>query len=598
MNFRFLQGIVDAVKRAAKRFPGAVICGITASFAGILVVGSEGEGPWLRLFFAGSLGLPLFTSVVLLGERHRVASGSRWIFNGLSAAFLVVLYFLFGRWEDESQVQRYFHLSATLHMAAAMVPYLGVREPNGFWQFNRALFFRFGLAGIYAGALYLGLALALAAIDNLLGIAVPDETYERLFFLNAFIVHPLFFLAGVPSDFADLERNREYPAGLKVFSQYVMLPLVAVYVTILTVYMGKILVTGTWPSGWISYLVSSLAVGGIFSLLMVHPERLREERGWIHRYALAFWISILPSAVMVLLALWQRFQQYGITERRYLLGVLAVWLAGTAIYHIVTRTREIRGIPFSLAVVGAITFVGPWSAYSVAERSQVSRIEGILSASGVLSDDEVSPGPWEIPFEDWLQVEGAVRYLVENHGTSALQPWMDGGLPVADTASGADQEVSRILQELGLRPAPGGRSVQIRLAGRREPVSVVGFERMVIGEGNGEVQVGGDPLQVALSQDSLALVLRLGDREEARASVAPLIERAEQPGRVPAAGSFRFNETERVDVPGDVLALDLSGDTLSALLLLRSITLEDRTVGWIATGFSFDAVLLRRNEEP
>lgn len=94
-------------------------------------------------------------------------------------------------------------------------------------------------------------------------------------------------------------------------------------------------VTGSWPSGWISYLVSGLAVVGIFSLLMVHPDRMDAKHGWIDRYARAFWIAIVPSAAMVLMALWQRVDQYGVTERRYLLGVLAA--------------------------LGVATFVGPWS---------------------------------------------------------------------------------------------------------------------------------------------------------------------------------------------------------------------------------------------
>ena len=42
-------------------------------------------------------------------------------------------------------------------------------------------------------------------------------------------------------------------------------------------------------------------MAGIFSLLMVHPDRMDGEHGWIDRYARAFWIAILPLAAMVLM---------------------------------------------------------------------------------------------------------------------------------------------------------------------------------------------------------------------------------------------------------------------------------------------------------
>ena len=62
--------------------------------------------------------------------------------------------------------QRYGHLTLTLHLAVAVVPYVTVTEPHGFWQYNWTLLFRFLLATLYAAALFIGLGLALAAVDN------------------------------------------------------------------------------------------------------------------------------------------------------------------------------------------------------------------------------------------------------------------------------------------------------------------------------------------------------------------------------------------------------------------------------------------------
>ncbi len=603
-----VERVAAAVSAAVRRFPEVAVCaGVSALSAVVLVEAEsvEAESPdvWWGLLRVATLGIPLFIAVTLFSERHVTASARRLALRIVAAGILVALYFLFERWEYWSLPQRYGHVSATFHLLVAVAPYLRVSEPRGFWQYNRALLFRFLLATLYAGAVFLGLALALAALDNLFGVEIPDLHYPRLFFLVGFVFHPLFFLAGVPRDFAALDRDRRYPGGLRVFSQYVMLPLVALYVTILTAYLGKVLVTGSWPSGWISYLVSSLAVVGILSLLMVHPDRIEGERGWIDRYALAFWVSILPSAAMVLLALWQRVDQYGITERRYLLGVLAVWLAATALHAVFTRTREIRGIPVTLALLGVVTFAGPWSAYAVAERSQAKRLEEILAAAGVLVDGRVPIDAVEIPFGDWDQAEAVATYLVQHHGTDAIDMWYGDAGDTPELPDGLDERVARIMAALRIRSGPSDRPIQLRVRADapRVPIPAEGFDFLVASRGDGESIVEGDTLRFAVSEDGLDLVMSLAGREEARGPLAPLIEVAEALRRDGSRGEVVMldgTETERRDLSAADLVLDLAGDRWAARLALHTLTLQPDGDGLAAAAFVLDAAMLRAAGPP
>lgn len=609
---------------AAARFPEVLVCAAVAVVGGVVGVDDDGNAAtvWIKLWMSGSLGLPLFAALALLGERHGWPPAVRAAAAAGGMAFLAVVFVCFGRWPEESWGQRYIHMSATLHLAVAVAPYLRANESWGFWRYNRSLLFRFAMAGVYSAAVFAGLALALAAIDNLLGIDVPDITFARLFFIAAFGLHPLIFLAGVPSDFRELDVVREHPAWLRVFSQHVMLPLVALYVAILMIYMGKILVTGAWPSGWISYLVAGLAVAGIFSLLMVHPERMRTERNWMDHYALAFWIAVLPSAGMVGMALWQRFQQYGVTERRYLLGLLAAWLAGAAVHRVVARTREIRSIPLALAALGVLSFVGPWSAYAVAERSQTARIEGILQARGALDEGNLSASAREIPFEEWRQVEEAVAYLVDNHGTEIIDAWSGGVREAAGILADAgatdrtrkNVRIARIMERLGVRPGPSGRPVEIRPASPAMPVSAGGYDLLLVHWDGAEAvvrrddpsggeapaaalgeepaaPVDGDTLVVRLSEDGREIVMSTAT-EEWRASLDPLIELAARPraqvgdGRTEAAA-------ETLEAPGEALTLDLLGPFGDARLVLRRLRVERLEDGLAATEFAVEALLLR-----
>lgn len=623
--------IVAAAGATVRRFPEVGICGVAAAAAGMFVVESDPHALSVGIIRVATLGIPLFIGVTLIGERHWPASALRWVPRALAAAVLVVLYFRFEGWEPLNIPQRYGHLVLTFHLLVAVAPYLGAAEPRGFWQYNRALLFRFLVATLYSGAIFLGLLLALAALDNLFGVDVPDLHYLRLLLLVAFLFHPVFFLAGVPADFPALEEDRRYPGGLKVFSQCVMLPIVALYVAILTVYMGRVLVTGSWPSGWISYLVSSLAVAGIFSLLMVHPDRLKREGSRIDRYALAFWLAMLPAAGMVLLALWQRIGQYGITERRYLLGGLAIWLAGTALYTAITRTREIKGIPVSLLLVGVVTFMGPWSAYSVAENSQVRRLAGILAEYGGLVDGRVTSDTTVVPFEDWDQAEAVVRYLVQHHGTSALDSWFDdpGALTAAPpevegtpaTRPGADTltspeagtgapdarmavpgRVATVMAALQIRSGPTDWPMQLMADAPPAPVEATGFELLIAGRGGGRGLVEGDTLRLELSEDSLEVVMWLADRVEARAPLSSLIAAAREMRRTTPRGETGYRAyggLEIRDLPAADMVLDMTGERWSARVSLRSLTLGPRADGGFrASAFAVDAILLRAGGAP
>ena len=102
---------------------------------------------------------------------------------------------------------------------------------------------------LYSAVLFAGIAAALAAIDNLLNIQVAGHAYSRLWIVIAFVFNTWFFLGGVPQDLNELEQRRDYPRGLKVFSQFILIPLVAVYATILMVYFARILISGQWPTG-------------------------------------------------------------------------------------------------------------------------------------------------------------------------------------------------------------------------------------------------------------------------------------------------------------------------------------------------------------
>ena len=605
MKLPSVERLAAAAWATARRFPVVLACAVVAAIAAMRAINAE-TALELRLVATASLGLPLLTGLTLFAERWKLARPRHWALRGLGVAVLALYYWQWPNWGENIAGLRHFHLTATLHLLVAFIAYLGVREPNGFWHFNRTLFFRFGLGAIYTGVLFGGLAIALFGIENLFNVDVADENYGRLFFFLGFVFQTWFVLAGVPDDFEQLERRDDYPAGLRVFAQYVLLPLVAVYLIILTAYLGRVVITTTWPSGWIGLLVSALAAFGILSLLLVHPRRGQEDHAWIDTYARIFWILIIPSIVMLLLAIGQRIEQYGITERRYLLLLLGIWLAGAAVFYTVTRSREIKGIPLTLAIIGAVTFVGPWSAYAVAERSQTGRLEDLLSTHGVLAGGRISPAVVEIPPGDWQQINDVLLYLISWHGTSAIDEWFEGGVATVDTIGDATAASPRVAEagrratliadHFGLVPSEGLLADPYGFVdisppgGRHAAVAVSGFERAVFERNllDGRYPFEGDSLTFEATPDSLGTTIRLGGGELATVSFAELIARAGRFGTTTAPG--------RVQLPPDSLRLDISGADVTARVQITLLRLHDRD-GELRPTRATGTLLLTRGED-
>ena len=444
--------------------------------------------------------------------------------------------------------------------------FLGGGGQNAFWEYNKTLFLRFLTAALYSAVLFVGLAIALAGIDNLLGVEVDENAYARLWLLILFVFNTWFFLAGTRSALSDADHPSAYPTALKVFAQYVLIPLVTVYLVILTLYLGRILITQTWPSGWIGYLVSSVAVAGILSLLLVYPISHRTENLWVASYTRWYFLALFPSIVMLLMAIWKRIDQYGITENRYFLAVLALWLAGIAAFYVLTRSRNILLIPLTLCLVAVATFGGPWSAYAVSEASQVRRLQGILASNDMLEDGRARRAEGQLSREHQREVSAILRYLTETHGTAAIQPLFGGRLAAIDTLGDAtrpsrphesEPRVRAITEWLGIayvsRWEGETGAFQYFAEQRNDVIPIARYDYALRWEQwpTDSFQVNGESVRLHVGADSAAIRVLRNGRLELELPLGPLHERLRsgsvtgpRPGVYPAAALRLEGESE------------------------------------------------------
>ncbi len=579
MKLPSLQRLVEQAAAVARRFPFVITCGVIAAVAGSLMIDAgENEKLFLRVLYASSLGLPLFVGLQYLAERHGWKGAGKQVRMAIGLALLIAVYLLRPGWSSDVALMRYFQLWLGLHLFVAVGPYLRTGETNGFWQYNMTLFLRFLIAAVFAAVLYFGLSIALLAIENLFGLDVPERTYGRLWFVMAFVFHPWFLLGGVPDDLPALDTRTTYPNGLKVFAQYILAPIVTLYLVILTLYLGKILVTQVWPSGWIGWLVSCVAAAGILSLLLLFPIEEREENRWVRNYARGFYVALIPSIAMLLLAIWKRIDQYGLTERRYFLVTLSVWLAGIAIFFILRRRGSIKMIPASLAVLTFLTITGPWGAYAISERSQVRRLETILERNDMLVNGRIEQPGGDVSFADRREVSAVVRYLSETHGVGSIEPWFDGGLAGIDSVSAdpgpssrveADARSAAIVSAMGLDYVDRWAGITddrfyFTTSPEEQPLRITGHDYVLRNRSNvsGSIEAGDRVLD--LDWDEATSTLSLSDVSGVLGSVS-LLE------AVQAAMEFRSDSSGSARIPAHVLMSQSGPGRARVTVYLNSI---------------------------
>jgi len=577
-----LGAVVSAAQRGARRFPLVLLSAALAATAGILIVNaSDDEEPFVRLLVTATLGLPLFLALTLTGERRFAAGDAarRWGLQSAGVAVLAVFWALWPHWPEPVQFARYVQASVACHLLAAFLPFAGYDEPNGFWQYNKALFLRFLVAGLYAAVLYGGLALALAALDKLFGVDIPGEAYGRLWMVMAFVVTTWLFLGGVPDDFAALERRSDVPAGLRIFTQYVLVPIITVYLVMLTVYLGKVLIDRQWPSGWIGYLVSSVASVGILAWLLVRPLEGMAEYRWVRTYTRGFYVALLPAIVMLWLAIGKRVAQYGVTERRYFMIVLSLWWAGIAVFYTLGRSRSIKVIPATLCLLAVLTFAGPWGAYKVSLASQRHRLDRLVARHGLRVATTVATAR-DVPYADRKEIAATVRYLVERHDRQGIAARFGGAASLASSA--VETRVRAIMASLGVAyVSPWDReeskeSYYFRAKWTTAPTPIDGYQ-YAIHLGPFELK---DTLRidaatsVSFEKARNALRVERGGQPALEIPLQPVIERA---------AAYRRTRGRYDEVPIGLLRAETSGPGGGALLYLTVLNATHGDSGWAVT---------------
>jgi hypothetical protein len=326
---------------------------------------------------------------------------------------------------DQSQAIQIFGYGLLTHLVVAFLPFIGNFKINAFWQYNKSLFIRAFTTVLYTGVLFAGISGAILAITQLFDVDFGSKIYAYLWYIMALPMSVIIFCAGVPTDINELESSTDLPKGLRIFVQFILIPLVVLYLLILYAYMGKIIVQWSLPQGWVTILIMVFSVLGMLAMLLVHPYQHQKENSWVKWYTKGYYVALLPLLILQYVAIFTRIGDYGFTAPRWAVLAITVWLTWITLYNVFFKGRNIVLIPLTLFITAFLFLLGPLSHKSISISSQTAKINRLLTELNLVKNGKLLVYK-DNPKTDSLMGElySATRYLNRNYQKTGLEPYL------------------------------------------------------------------------------------------------------------------------------------------------------------------------------
>lgn len=421
---RLMKSIISKLITSTKRFPEALLFASSAVFIAIYMNHMDFAYPdplrqqLSRLTMVLALGIPLFLSIRVFIERINLKKSTR-IISFVTGGLLLIGYYTLLLQEINSIARvRYIGISIALYLAFTCIPYLFKRQKYELYVVK--LLTKLFITYLYSIVLFLGLSAMLFTIDQLFAVNVSHRLYLDIFLIVVGIFAPAYFLADIPAIKEDILLE-DYPKVLRVLLQYIVMPLLVAYSTILYVYFGKVLITRQWPHGMVSHLVLWFSIISTLVIFLVY--QLKEQNQWINIFERYFPKWILPLLAMMFVAIGIRVKAYGITESRYLVIVVGLWVLGSMLYLSFIKKKANVLLAFSLVAVALVSVFGPLSAFSVSKYSQNNRFVALLQENQMLQTGSIVKPEGQLSERAKEDITSIVAYFNSRHSLKELKYW-------------------------------------------------------------------------------------------------------------------------------------------------------------------------------
>ncbi len=289
------------------------------------------------------------------------------------------------------------------HVFIVFAPFLVTWDKNRFWDYLKSIIHAVLRSTLYAVILYLGLAIAVSALEILFKIEFNANIYLQIFIFCLGIVNTFVYLSDFPK-LSDLKNEVKLSKAGEVLILYILMPLSLLYLLIVYLYAFKILIEWELPEGFVTYLISALSLLAFVIHIAIEPVRKTNKFKLIKLFYPYYFYAILPLLPLLFIALYRRIADYNFTELRYLGLVLAIWISGMLIYMVVSNQKALSLYAKSMFVLLLICTFGPLSAFKISVNAQVNELGELMRKADEQSEKQFT----ELEYD---RFESIIKYL-------------------------------------------------------------------------------------------------------------------------------------------------------------------------------------------
>ena len=392
-----IKKILPDMKKGVERFPLTILSGIIVFLLSVYVIeNSDMKNHNLlseihKMLTLIGLSLPLTAALELIREKY-LSDKNKCIIRVLNVVITVIFiifyrfYYLNGK--DKAgililnNIEKLIATGIIFFLLFLLVPIIGKKDEEE--KYFQSVVVDKTVTILYSMVLFLGLTAVFLTVDGLSLIKLKEQIYIEIWLFVVFVFAMIFFA----SKLKKVDENLEEYEIHKIFRfliYFIVIPLITIYTGILYIYFGKMLITKSWPQGLVSHLILWYTIFSLFIMIMVTPMTKKDLAAKAFKKYFPF-VSV-PLLILSIVSISKRISQYGVTELRYFIVLLAIWLIFCMVSSIFKARLSV--ILISLIAVVYISVFSPINNRRITIMSQNKRLERILIKHGLLKDGKL-----------------------------------------------------------------------------------------------------------------------------------------------------------------------------------------------------------------
>ena len=390
-----IKQILPDMKRGIERFPLTIFCGIIVFLLSFYMLETSGTNnnrfieEVLKLIFLMILCIPLTAALELIREKY-FSGKNKWIIRALNAVIAIVFivfyrfYYLYevGKEAFFGNSEKLLATGIIFFLFFLLAPIIGKKDEEE--KYFQSVIVDKAVTVLFSVVLFLGLTVVFLTVDGLSLIKLEGKIYVETWLFVVFVFAMIFFASKLKKVDENLEEY-EIHKVFKFLIYFIIIPLITIYTGILYIYFGKMLITRSWPQGLVSHLILWYTIFSLFIMIMVTPMTKKDPVAKVFKKYFPF--ASIPLLALSIVSISKRISQYGVTELRYFIVLLGIWLIFCMVSSIFKARLSV--ILISLIAVVYISVFSPVNNRRITIMSQNKRLERILIKHGLLKDGKL-----------------------------------------------------------------------------------------------------------------------------------------------------------------------------------------------------------------